>query len=364
MNTFTKLSIKYATLAVFVLLQFLAFAQDEESSEASDPLPFSVSGSLDAYFRGNLNGSNDPQGADLDNDGIADVNNTLAPGTSFADLPGFSLGMVNLIGSYEGEKVGFVADLVFGPRGEDAVFGSVGSANIVNQLYAYWNATEALTFTIGNFNTFLGYEVISPTGNFNYSTSYMFSYGPFSHTGLKADLSLGSGFSVMGAIMNPTDATEFNPTDEYVGGFQLGYENDAGGAWLNSLVSDGFFQIDLTTGWDVTEDWYLGFNGTIADDNFNGVAGYIQYAASDELSLGTRVEYFEDKGVGVLTEDESVVDLTLSANYTIGGLTIIPEFRVDIFSEDDVVITDISNPANIETANSLSSFVLAAVYAF
>ena len=48
--------------------------------------------------------------------------------------------------SYEGEKSGFVADLVFGPRGADAVFGlpnGIGdagdphfyrSANIVNQL--------------------------------------------------------------------------------------------------------------------------------------------------------------------------------------------------------------------------------------
>ncbi len=45
-----------------------------------------------------------------------------APGTSFANRPGFALGMANLIASYEGEKVGFVADLVFGPRGEEAVF--------------------------------------------------------------------------------------------------------------------------------------------------------------------------------------------------------------------------------------------------
>ena len=80
--------------------------------------------------------------------------------------------MVNLIGAYEGEKVGFVADLVFGPRGEDAVFASPfynanGSSNIVNQLYAYWNVSDKVKITLGNFNTFLGYEVISPTANFN-----------------------------------------------------------------------------------------------------------------------------------------------------------------------------------------------------
>ncbi len=110
--------------------------------------------------------------------------------------------MVNLIAGYEGEKVGFVADLVFGPRGSDAVFLSpyynagAGTANIINQLYTYWKVSDAVTLTLGNFNTFLGYEVISPTANFNYSTSYMFSYGPFSHTGLKADFALSDEFSL------------------------------------------------------------------------------------------------------------------------------------------------------------------------
>ena len=78
--------------------------------------------------------------------------------------------MANVILSYEGEKHGFVADLVFGPRGTEAVFNSLGSANIVNQLYAYYNLSESVTVTLGNFNTFLGYEVISPAANFNYST--------------------------------------------------------------------------------------------------------------------------------------------------------------------------------------------------
>ena len=48
--------------------------------------------------------------------------------------------MINLIGSYEGEKTGVVADLVFGPRGGDAVFGATSpTANLVNQLYMYYN---------------------------------------------------------------------------------------------------------------------------------------------------------------------------------------------------------------------------------
>ena len=46
----------------------------------------------------------------------------------------------------EGEKSGFVADVVFGPRGSDAVFGSVGnSSEMVNQLYAYYNLADGVT---------------------------------------------------------------------------------------------------------------------------------------------------------------------------------------------------------------------------
>jgi len=319
--------------------------EDTQASEAND---FRISGSLDVYYRMNL-------GADFD----------FAPSTSFANLPGFSLGMANVILEHETKKAGFTADLVFGPRGEDATFLSEelrpgGISKIVNQLYAYWNITNGIKATFGNFNTFLGYEVISPLGNFNYSTSYMFSYGPFSHTGLKIDFDLGSNFTLMTGIFNPTDATEFNPTNDYAAGFQLGYENAGVGLWINTLLSDEFYQVDLTTGYEMSDEWYLGLNATVAKDAFYGVATYIQMAASEDLKIGTRIEYFKDNGVDVemIGNEESVLDVTLSANLTIGNLVLIPEYRIDIFSADGVV------PNGIQYGNSLSSLVLAAVYGF
>ncbi len=163
--------IKCTVIILVFFVNFSIFSQEKKEEEKK----FSLSGSADAYFRSNFNAPNGQ--------------NAVAPRSSFANLSGFALGMANVIATYQGEKVGFVADLVFGPRGEDAVFNSPslrpgGSSNIVNQLYAYWNVSKSVKLTLGNFNTFLGYEVISPTGNFNYSTSYLFSYGPFSHTGL------------------------------------------------------------------------------------------------------------------------------------------------------------------------------------
>lgn len=304
-----------------------------------------IAGSIDAYFRTNLTG-----------------NTGVSPETSFANLPGFSLGMANITVSKEGKKAGFMADLVFGPRGEDATFNSTilrpeGNSSIVNQLYAYVKLNDNVTVTLGNFNTFLGYEMISPTENFNYSMSYLFSYGPFSHTGLKVDFELDGGFNIMAGVFNPTDVTEYNPTNKYVGGLQLGYSFDQGSIYLNSLFDRDFFQIDLTAGIDLTEKVYVGLNASSASDNYFGTALYLQLQTSDQLKLGTRIEYFADNRVGAFRKDESIIDLSFSANYMIGNLVIIPEFRVDLASQDIF-------PDNNDFNSSLASFVLAAVYGF
>ena len=344
MNTFTKLT-KRLILPVMLMVAVI-------SVQAQDSEGFSFSGSVDTYYRANLNGSNN----------ASDTLSTMAPSSSFANQPGFALGMVNLIAAYEGEKVGFVGDLVFGPRGTDAVFGSTtASSSIVNQLYVYWNVSDAVTLTLGNFNTFLGYEVISPTANYNYSTSYMFSYGPFSHSGLKADIALGDA-SLMLGVFNSTDDTDFNDDGTYYGGAQIGY----GGAYLNFLFTDGFFQGDLTAGWDLTDALYFGVNGTFATDNFYGAAIYLQNSFSDDFSMGIRGEYFGDQGVGAIAVDESVIDVTVSANYSIGSLTFIPEVRIDALSYDGFVYSDDFDPTSGPTdiGSSLASFVLAATYSF
>ncbi len=348
MNSITNLrNIKGAFVFASLFLTTGLLAQEEQG--------LTFSGSIDTYFRSNLNA---PNTLDADNDGVDET--IQAPYSSFANLPGFSLGMVNLVASYEGEKAGFVADLVIGPRGSDAVFASPmysSTGQIVNQLYAYWNLSEKVVLTLGNFNTFLGYEVISPVGNFNYSTSYMFSYGPFSHTGLKADFTFGD-LTLMTSLMNSTDLTEFNPDGHYYGGLQVGY----GGAYLNFLFDDEFFQVDLTAGWDLTESFYLGVNATSASDNFLGGALYLQNSFTETFALGLRGEYFTDKGLGVLMMDEYVVDVTLSANYSVGNLKLIPEVRLDSFSQGDVFISDVKDMTKM--TSSLSSFALAAVFSF
>ena len=336
-------NIKYL---LYSLLTFVSFSINAQEETTEDEPTFSVAGSIDTYFRS------------------ADY----APLTSFANKPGFALGMANVILSYEGEKSGFVADFVYGPRGVEAVFNSSGSSNIVNQLYAYLNVSDNFTLTLGNWNTFLGYEVISPTGNFNYSTSYMFSYGPFSHTGIKADFTLSEKTSLMLAVMNQTDFTEGNfdsegslgglVFDSYMFGAQLGIS----GQYLNLLAGDGYTQIDFTGGFDLSESFFLGINATSADidgaGKFSGVALYPQLALSETFSLGLRGEIFNDDSGILGGGDQDNTSFTITGSFTSGNLTIKPEIRIDSAS------AEIYSKSLMDYTDNLASFVLAAIYAF
>ena len=328
-----------------LMIGFVTIAQEEEV--APEPT-FSVAGTIDTYYR----------------------SNQYVPGTSFANDNGFAIGMANVIVSYEGEKSGFVADMVFGPRGSDAVFsspmprdaGDSSSANILNQLYAYYNVSDSFTLTMGNFNTFLGYEVISPAANFNYSTSYMFSYGPFSHTGIKADITAGENTSIMLGLLNTTDNTEFQVADDdYMFGAQLGifgqYINYLGGG------SNGVSQIDFTGGFDLGDSFFLGINATSYSDDddvkFSGVALYPQYTFSDSFALGARFESFKENGKGLdaLGGDGDNTSITITGSYSSGNLIFKPEIRID--SASDKFYTDADG-----ATDSLAVFLVAAIYSF
>jgi len=364
-------------------------AAAEAKAEEEDEPTFTFAGSIDTYFHSTFKTQN------------AYYGDAYAPSTSFADLKGFGIGMVNLIASYGGDKAGFTADVVFGPRGQAAVFGTASGQAIINQAFAYYKFSDKLTLNLGQFNTFVGYEVISPTVNFHYSTSYLFSWGPFNHTGARLDYASESGLVAKLAVMNPTDIVEFNPVNTYTLGAQLGKTSDKGGIWFNFLYGDQdgtldsenvqyqdasagkLFQADVTLGYNLTDKFYLGFNassqstavgeeadinGDIIDSSgdpssFFGFAVYPKLTLSESFALGLRAEYFSVKNghLGIFgldtNGDGNVMEFTLSGNYKVGGLTFIPEVRVDKTSEDSFF-------KGTETKNLLPSLTLAAVYKF
>jgi hypothetical protein len=326
---------KIILTSLFIAVSLVMNSQEEEKGK------FTLSGSVDVYHTSNLkSGSPGSIGILYGGSGVAN---------------GFGLGMANTIFAYEKGKAGVVADLAFGPRGVSAN----AYEGAINQLYAYYKASDKITLTLGQFNTWYGYEVISPTGNFNYSVSYLFNAGPFSHTGFKLDYAASEDLSLMFAITNPHGVIAgANPNNDYQLGFQTGYK----GQYFNvAYGADGFgftdvLYLDYTGGFDITDSFFLGINAAYsnssdADAGYQGFALYLQKSFSDTFSLGLRPEFFTTtSGAG----NASVTALTLSGNLSLTeSLKIIPEIRYDT-SDDGVV----------PFGKSVSGATLAAVYSF
>ena len=266
--------------------------------------------------------------------------------------------MVNTVFSYESGKSGVVADLAYGPRANAAN----AYEGAINQLYAFYKASDKVTLTLGQFNTFYGYEVISPSGNFNYSVSYLFNAGPFSHTGFKLDYAASDDLSFMFALTNPHGITSgANPGNEYQYGFQTGYK----GQFFNlAYGADGFgftdvLYLDYTGGLDLSDSFFLGINAAYsnssdADAGYQGVALYLQNKFSDSFSLGLRPEFYTTtSGSG----DASVSAFTLTGNLTLtDSLKVISELRYD--SSDDMLIPGFPAEKN------MTGGTIAAVYSF
>jgi hypothetical protein len=324
---------KFLLLAFLLLGGTTMFAQEavlvteKEEEEAS---PLQISGFVDAYYQYNFNDKS-------------------AGTTSFTpEHNSFELGMANIVFAKDFDKVGFVADLAFGPRA-NAANGTGGfTTDIIKQLFVTYAPTDAITLTAGNFSTHVGYELIDAPGNFNYSTSYMFSNGPFFHTGIKADFALSDKFGAMIGLYNDTDSKTdagLAPGKHY--GAQLSYVDDKAGVYLNFLggnedTSLAANQIDLTATYQATEKLLIGLNATNKAYDFDGVTAswfgaalYLNYSISDAFALGFRGEYFDDSdGIKYGVTNMTLMEYTLSANLTKGALTFVPELRIDVASED------------------------------
>ena len=326
---------KKVILSALLLASAVTFAQESK---------LKVSGTVDVYGTTNFV------------DGTAG-----APGLLIADpssASAFGLGMANTVFSYEGAKSGVVADIAFGPRADDA-----NMAGAINQLYAYYNISESTTVTAGQFNTFLGYEVISPAANFNYSVSYLFNAGPFSHTGVKLDYAASEDLSFLVALTNGHGIA--SDTGNVSGDVQFGAQVGYKGQYLNFIYgADGgatdALYLDYTGGFDLSDSFYVGINAAYANSDdagagYQGFALYLENTFSDTFALGLRPEFFTT--TNEVDGDAKVMALTLTGSTQLDdNLKLITEFRYD--SSDDKAIEAFANEKNV------SAITLAAVYSF
>jgi len=347
-------------LTVFLSLLLLAtISTAQESIDSTKNTPFEISGGADVYYQYNTNG------LPLETTAYTGVQNSFSPG----------MAKVAIAKSFG--KTSFRADVGFGPRASSA-----NGSNFPNlqQLFVTYSPVEDLTFTLGNFGTHIGYEMIDPTDNFHYSLSYMFSYGPFFHTGVKADYAVNDKLGLMIGIFNDTDTKIDVLNNKKHFGAQVSYALEAGDVYLNYLTgTDGvdtvtFNQVDLTADFDLSDKFSLGLNSTvkIVDDgradaeNWYGAAVYLGYAVTDNFSIGLREEYINDGTTAIFdassieVNEVSVFATTLSANIKIDKLTLIPEFRLDSASEN--IFAEVGDTPSFSSTSP--TFIFAAVYGF
>jgi hypothetical protein len=253
------------------------------------------------------------------------------------------------------------------PNGDGTTANADNSFHIQN-LYGTYTFTDKLSVTAGYAGTFVGYEVISPVANFHYSTSYLFTNGPFQHAGVKVNYKISDKFGAMAGVFNDQWNVYKNTTGAAAFGGQLSYAADGVSAYLNFMDGKNSGTIvDLTASFQVTKEFKLGVNAAdysnTGDMGYTGFAVYPSYAISDAFGLGIRAEYFSVKKGSVLSGiagDESVTAFTLSGNYKLGSLTVIPEFRTDGASANSFK----SSGSAVVDTKSASQLLLALVYGF
>lgn len=359
--SFTSPNAQTASSINLTTADTLASVTEDQKKEPA----LAISGSVDAYYK-------------------YDFANTNANGfSSFTQTHNsFSLGMASVKFQHTGTIVSAVADLGFGPRAKDFAYADEGITQAIKQLYVSYSPADWLKFTLGSWATHVGYELLDPQLNRNYSMSYMFTNGPFSHTGLKAEISKGKSSFMIG-VANATDY-RIPPADQINKKFFLAqyslaatddisvYLNYAGGQFPDSSKSN---QFDAVVTAKISDKFSVGYNGTVNStqiwdgvkniDNKSwwGSALYLNFDPKEWFGLTLRGELFSDKNqfkaFSGASEGGNIFSTTLSANFKTGGFILIPEIRLDN-TKKAILFTD----KNGAFTKSTSSFIIAAVYSF
>ena len=347
MNTITKISKKISVLFLGLIIATVAVAQDEDGG-------LSISGSVDTYYKYDFSGYTQRS------TWFGEDNNSV------------SIGMIDVALSHELGKASFVGEFALGPRaiGEGGS-GMATAPGTIQNLYVSYALTDALSVTGGFMGTFVGYEVISPAANFNYSASYLFSNGPFQNAGVKLDYAISDSFGVMFGVFS-SSWDRYSPEFMGLGMNSIGAQVyvapvDGLDIYVNYITGSLFSEWDITAGYQITDAFYLGANiaqnmeyGGDEDAGFFGFALYPQLAVSESAAIGLRFENWTPE----FTDAPTINSFTISGNLKAGNLTFIPELRIDSASEDIFYDGDPGDTANTSPAGSFTELLFAAVYSF
>jgi len=343
------------------LISLLTIYTTLAQAQKSELLGLEISGSVDTYWK------YDFQKQPNINTYFTEDNNSV------------SIGMVDLALKKKAGKASFVGELSFGPRGQyrsilngDGQAGDDKNSFHIQNLYISYDLTEKLTMTAGFMATFIGYEMICPSFNFHYSTSYLFGAGPFQDAGLKAQYKFSDKVGLMVGIFNDWNVyQDINGVSHF--GSQLSVTpNDKSSFYLNFLTgssqggasnySSGTL-LDFVGNYNFSPLFTLGANATEykrkGEGGYTGVALYPRVRINENIGIGIRGEYFKIKDAPMHeVVSNEIMSATLTANFKHHGFTFIPEIRLDNSTTEMFVKQDLT------PAKNAGQFSLALVYAF
>ncbi len=359
-----KLSATGMALSCFLIVNAQDSTKTAVDSAVKTPPLVTITGSIDVYYRFNFNNTPNTSAFAYGNNYTSFTNSTNS----------FELGMASIQATHSFGKASAFVDLGFGRRAEEFSYANPDHSSLfaVKQAYLSYSVTDKFKLTMGKWATHVGYELADAYLNRNYSMDYMFSYGPFSHTGLKADIGLGGTSALMVGVANTTDNVTTSLARKFaIAQFSTGTKNGKFKAYLNYQGSYGgsysLTQFDLVLTGAVTDKFSIGYNGTVqavkpegGDGNsWWGSALYLNLDPSSVFGITLRGEYFDNKKAVSAAPPTSIFDITLSPNIKIGNLTIIPELRLDA-AKDEIFY----KKENDETTKSTFTALLAATYHF
>jgi hypothetical protein len=242
-------------------------------------------------------------------------------------------------------------------------------------------ATGPLTVIAGKYVTLAGAEVISPTGNTNFSRSLLFFNQPLTHTGIRATYAASDTVNLVLGANNGwnTTSTSYGSKTAEVG---LGWTPNK----IFALTAQGYFGkaeaydaektlVDVVATYNATSeltfvlnyDWNQQKNAfttatTAQTAAWSGLAAYANYAITDQWRVSLRGEYLDDKDGFLTGTEQKLKEFTVTFGYApVKSFELRLEARYDK-ADTDLFTRSITGPAYY--SDNLTGIAVQGLYKF
>ncbi len=239
-------------------------------------------------------------------------------------------------------------------------------------------ATGPVTVIAGKYLTLAGAEVIAPTGNTNFSRSFLFYAEPLTHTGIRATWAATDTLNLIVGVNNGwnTTSTSYGSKTAELGvgwtrskafAFTIqGYSGKEPAYDAQRTLIDAVATYNATEALSFVLSYDWGRQKQVEESNlsWNGVAGYVNYAFNEQWRISVRGEYLDDRDGFVSGTDQKLKEGTLTLGFSpIKAFELRLEGRFDRASQP-TLIRSVADGAPSTLAQNQTGFALQGLFKF